>query len=230
MGIFKKQKYKVAKSAKLMGVRTAVESEFHLIGQIDVNYSVYCFFVEYVDGTSGTEEVASNAPNGTSEEKARFQQLMRLSNEAENKASQSTAEVSTSSSAMDELKKLKDLYDDGVVPEEVYLANREKLLASLSETTAEEPSPVKFNIQIDRVNRPNSGEAKTVLYIDDEKRNDVDLKTSVALSLSRGHHTIQFRRATVKSNTIEFDVIGSEKYYISFAPKTFTIETTITKS
>lgn len=43
MGIFKKQKYKVAKSAKLMGVRTAVESEFHLIGQIDVNYSVYCF-------------------------------------------------------------------------------------------------------------------------------------------------------------------------------------------
>ena len=66
MGIFKKQKYKVAKSAKLMGVRTAVESEFHLIGQIDVNYSVYCFFVEYVDGTSGTEEVASNAPNGTS--------------------------------------------------------------------------------------------------------------------------------------------------------------------
>lgn len=40
MGIFKKQKYKVAKSAKLMGVRTAVESEFHLIGQIDVNYSV----------------------------------------------------------------------------------------------------------------------------------------------------------------------------------------------
>ena len=110
------------------------------------------------------------------------------------------------------------------------MANREKLLASLSETSAEEPSPVKFNIQIDRVNRPNSGEAKTVLYIDDEKRNDVDLKTSVALSLSRGHHTIQFRRATVKSNTIEFDVIGSEKYYISFAPKTFTIETTITKS
>ena len=213
-----------------MGVRTAVESEFHLIGRVDVNYSVYSFFVEYVDGTSGTEEVASNSPSGTSEEKARFQQLMRLVNEASDKGSQSTCEIGTCSKAMDELKKLKDLYDAGIIPEEIYLSNREKLLAILSDTTVEEPSNCALNVQIDRTNCRNAGEVKTVLYIDGEKQNDINIESSATLSLSKGHHTIYFRRAALKSDIIKIEIIGNDKYYISFTPKTFTIETTVTKN
>lgn len=230
MGLFGKQMKKQAKSAKLMGVRTAVDSEVHLLGQVDVNYTVYSFFVEYVDGTSGSEEVAAQRPRGSSEEAARFQQLMRLANETEKKVARATTGGKSNLNTLDELKKAKELFDSGVIPEDIYLTTREKLLNDLSAKEAQIEPEITHNVQIDRANRQGAGEGKTVLYIDGQKRDDINISSNAAILLSKGHHTISFRRAAVSSKIIEIDVVSNEIYYVTFAPKILSIEVSVTKS
>lgn len=131
MGVKLKRSEKDIRRVKLMGVRTAEET---LIIRT-VNFTVYSFWIEYKNGTTETVEVSPQDPHDSfGAEKRLFDTLMAYSNkEPAREAEAPPTPVSVgSSSVLDELKKLKELFDDGVIPENLYEEKRAELLDQLS--------------------------------------------------------------------------------------------------
>jgi hypothetical protein len=221
MSIFASKKSRSPiRRAKLLGMRTAQET---LIFST-VNFTIYSFWVEYENGFSETVEISPQNPNDKSgKEKKLFHELMSYVNKEDSKTSGINMSGSASSDILDELKKLKDLFDMGVVPDNIYEKKRAVLLERLSSACEVTSDVAEYNVIIVRGNRQARGEADTQVYVDGDKLN-TSIDDSVPLKLSRGKHVLYFRRAAIKSQKLELTVQESKKYKVTITPKTFSIE------
>lgn len=235
MSAWKSKSRKVIKSVKLLGVRTAKETLIFTT----VNFSVYSFYVEYTDGSAETIEVSPQNPNDKSKkEKAVFDNLMRIANQsAQDNAPTGTSNVKTmpsaqvldSSKVYDSLKKLKELFDDDVITQDIYDTERQKLLMQL-ESSAETIAPQRdYNIQIQRKKGRPKGEARTIIVIDNAKREDIDLDMVCRILLPEGRHSICFERVAIKSKVFNINLTETNEVYIEFNPHTFSIDVNVTE-
>lgn len=221
MSIFASKKNRgPIRRAKLLGMRTAQET---LIFST-VNFTIYSFWIEYENGFSEAIEISPQNPNDKSgKEKKLFDELMSYVNKEDSKASGVNMSGSDSGDILDELKKLKDLFDMGVVPGNTYEKKRAALLERLSSACEVTGDAAEYNVIIVRGNRHVRGEADTQVYIDGDKLN-VNVDASVPLKLSQGKHRLYFRRAALKSEKLELTVQESKRYKVTITPKTFSIE------
>ena len=216
---------KTIKQVKLLGVRTAKET----LVFTTVNFSVYSFWVEYEDGSAETIEVSPTNPNDKrKKEKALFDSLMAKANEAHTQLADSSRAQPDINKTLDGLKTLKDLLDANVITQDIYDLQREKLLQELNDLPQSEIP--QHNLSIIRRRARPAGESRTIVIIDGVKRTDVDLDTSISLTLPSGSHSISFQRAAVKSKEYEIVVSGTDKYEVVFEPKMFSIEVTISNN
>lgn len=220
MGMFGQNRNKGAiRRVKLMGMRTAQET----LILTTVNFTVYSFWIEYENGATETLEVSPKNPNDKfGKEKKLFDKLMAYANEEppENTNSSPVAD----SSILDELKKLKELLDAEVIPQDLYEEKRAELLKKLS--NARDVSARSKNITISRLNERPFGEIKTLVYIDGKKL-DADLDNPISLLLSEGEHTVYFQRAALRSKKLKITVSPSKQYRIDVTPKNFSIDVNV---
>lgn len=221
MGLFgKKRITNPISKVKLLGMRTAQQT----MTFSTANFSIYSFWVVYENGATKTIEVSPENPMDKSgKEKALFDKLMSYAND-ELSGNSGTQSAVSSADMLDELKKLKELFDSGVLPQEIYEKKHAELLQQLSNNSG--PKAVQKNIKILRENKRPRGEGKTVVYIDGEEL-DASLEGSMSVSLSEGEHTIYFRRAAIKSEKIRITVSKAKEYVINVLPKTFSIDVNI---
>lgn len=209
------------RKVRLLGIRTAKETLIFTT----VNFSVYSFWVEYENGTTETIEVSPENPNDKSKkEKKLFDKLMAYAN-ADSTEHTETPPGKDSASILDELKKLKELFDAGVVPQDLYEQKHAELLKQLS-SIGESSKRIQKNVKIIRSNKRPWGEVDTSTYVDGEKLN-VNLDDSISLSLSEGEHTIYFQRAAIKSEKIKITISASKEYQISVTPKILSISASV---
>ncbi len=215
MSLFNKNNIKI-KSAKLLGVRQAEETLlFHTS-----NFSLYSFFVEYVDGTTAVIECTPTPPTGNKKkEKELFDKLIAISNQTSQSKS---ADTQTSGSILDELQKLKDLHDSGIIPDELFQKRSESLVEKMSNlVNAADPNSPNFYVERER---PRSAmEGKSILIIDGEKTGH-NLDAPVSLRLDFGSHTISIARGCVSSQKFKLNVCESKTYKLTFDPKTVSID------
>lgn len=235
MSAWKSKQNKTIKSVKLLGVRTAKETMI----LSTVNYSVYSFYIEYTDGTAETIEVSPQNPNDKrGKEKAVFDNLMRLANTTtqDNIASgngvhqtMSSSPALDSSKIYDNLKKIKDLLDAGVITQDVYGNQRQKLLFQLETTPVNEIKQREYNITIHRKKGRPFGEGRTILLIDKTRREDIDLDMVCRLLLPKGTHKLCFERSAVKSKVCNITITEDNEYDVEFNPHTFSIDVKISE-
>jgi hypothetical protein len=215
MSLFSKNKSNI-KSAKLLGVRQAEETLlFHTS-----NFSLYSFFVEYADGTTAVIECTPTPPTGNKKkEKELFDKLIAISNQTSQSKS---ADTQTSGSILDELQKLKDLHDSGIIPDELFQKRSESLVEKMSNlVNAADPNSPNFYVERER---PRSVmEGKSILIIDGEKTGH-NLDAPVSLRLDFGSHTISIARGFVSSQKFKLNVCESKTYKLTFDPKTVSID------
>lgn len=219
MGLFGAKKNTSAiRKVRLLGMRTAKETLIFTT----VNFSVYSFWVEYENGATETIEVSPENPNDKSgKEKKLFDKLMAYAN-ADLVEHTGTPPEMDSANILDELKKLKDLLDAGVIPQDLYEKRRTELLKLLSSTS----DISQKNVKIVRANKRSFGEVETSTYVDGEKL-DANLDDSISLSLPDGVHTVRFQRAALKSRELKISISAFKGYRISVAPKTFSIDVSV---
>ena len=215
MSLFSKNKSNI-KSAKLLGVRQAEETLlFHTS-----NFSLYSFFVEYADGTTAVIECTPTPPTGNKKkEKELFDKLIAISNQTSQSKS---ADTQTSGSILDELQKLKDLHDSGIIPDELFQKRLESLVEKMSNlVNAADPNSPNFYVERER---PRSVmEGKSILIIDGEKTGH-NLDAPVSLRLDFGSHTISIARGCVSSQKFKLNVCESKTYKLTLDPKTVSID------
>ncbi len=84
------------------------------------------------------------------------------------------------------------------------------------------------NLHISRGNPRGSGEGKTDLIIDGKKQKNVDLDYPLDVKLSLGNHTVEFKRAAVRSEVVNINITGRKDCYsINFKPKVFKIDVSV---
>lgn len=222
MGLFGTKKNTSAiRKVRLMGMRTASETLIFTT----VNFSVYSFWVEYENGTSETIEVAPENPNDKSgKEKKLFNKLMTYANVDSIEHTETPPDMD-SASILDELKKLKDLLDAEVIPQDLYEKRRTELLKLMS-STGDISKHTQKNVKIIRANKHPWGEGDTSTYVDGQELN-VNLDDSISLFLSDGEYTIYFQRGSIRSKKIKFVIAASKGYQISVTPKTFSINVSV---
>ncbi len=215
---------KSIKSAKFLGVRTGEDTGF----LATYNYSIYSFFVRYTDGSSETIQLA---PDFKAKDKKLFKTLMDLSNESPKEPTPApsryeTTKVRTSSEIYSDLKSIKELYDSGVLSDDIYEEQKEKLLSELTSSDKSDNSvaPSEDNLFIKRNGSRPVGEAHTIVYIDNVPHKEYDIDRGVGIKLEPGTHTIYFKRAAVKSAPIEITIVSNEVYQIAFSAKVFSID------
>lgn len=215
MSLFSKKPSKI-KSAKILGVRQAEETLlFHTS-----NFSLYSFFVEYADGTTAVIECTPTPPTGNKKkEKELFDKLIAISNQTSQNKSDDTQ---TSGSILDELQKLKDLHDSGIIPDELFQKRSESLVEKMSNlVNANSSNSPNFYVECER---PRSVmEGKSILIIDGEKTG-YNLDAPVSLRLDFGFHTISIARGCVSSQKFKLNVCESKTYKLTFDPKTVSID------
>lgn len=215
MSLFSKKTSKI-KSAKLLGVRQAEETLlFHTS-----NFSLYSFFVEYVDGTTAVIECTPTPPTGNKKkEKELFDKLIAISNQTSQNESDDTQ---TSGSILDELQKLKDLHDSGIIPDELFQKRSEALVEKMSNLVNANSSNSP-NFYVERERPRSVMEVKSILIIDGEKTG-YNLDAPVSLRLDFGFHTISIARGCVSSQKFKLNVGESKTYKLTFDPKTVSID------
>lgn len=217
MGIFNKPIREI-KSAKLLGVREAHETTVFAT----VNFTMYSFWVEYTNGTSELVECSPSDPHGSRNEKKLFEQLMAAANAAERR-NLDKAPVISNGSILDELQKLKELHDAGVIPDELYNEKKDALVKQLAVSPQNEDATQISNLTILRANKRPVGEAKTSVFLDGIQL-DANLDDSLSRKLDIGGHQIYFERGFVTSKKISISVETGKKYKIIVNPKVFSIE------
>lgn len=232
MGLFEK---KTIAKVTFLGTRTGSETKI----LATYNFTVYSFFIQYTDGSTERVEICpENSFNRRAEEK-RLQELLTKANEAPPKndssaaTSQGNNQARTSSDVYSDLKSIKELFDSGVITEEMYNEQREVLIAELSrEKSATDVSTQtqQSNLIVSRMSRRPVGEAKTIVVIDGVQRKEFDIDNGFSTNLSSGEHTILFKRAALKSNPIHITVTAGRKYKVVVNPKVLSIEASLTQS
>ena len=220
---------KSIKSAKFLGVRTGEDTGF----LATYNYSIYSFFVRYTDGSSETIQLA---PDYKAKDRKLFKTLMDLSNEAPEALAQSTAKhkppmARSSSDIYSDLKSIKELHDSGVLSDDIYEEQKEKLLSELTSSDKSDNSaaPSEDNLFIKRNGSRPVGEAHTIVYIDNVPHKEYDIDRGVGIKLEPGTHTVYFKRAAVKSAPLEITIVSDEVYQIVFSAKVFSIDATYSR-
>lgn len=212
MGVRLKRNAKDICRVKLMGVRTAEET---LIIRT-VNFTVYSFWIEYKNGTTETVEVSPQNPHDSfGTEKKLFDTLMTYANKEPTGATAPSAEpaAADSSSVLDELKKLKELFDDGVIPENLYEEKRAELLGQLKTQ--------KNNVTILRANKRSWGEQPISTYID-SKEQYTDLSQPISLFLPEGVHILYFKHGSLRrSKELQITISTSKEYQINVVLASF---------
>ena len=112
MGLFgKKRITNPISKVKLLGMRTAQQT----MTFSTANFSIYSFWVVYENGATKTIEVSPENPMDKSgKEKALFDKLMSYAND-ELSGNSGTQSAVSSADMLDELKKLKELFDSEIV-------------------------------------------------------------------------------------------------------------------
>lgn len=215
MGILNSGKKEIRR-VKLLGVREAHET----LTFYTVNFSLYSFWVEYTDGSTATIECSPESPTGNKRKQRQlFDKLMSIAN-AKPRVQEAVAR-NTDVSIMDELQKLNDLHESGVIPDELFDEKKSVLLEKLSGSViAEREAP---NLFITRTKERPRGESKTVLLVDGVEAS-VDLDKPASLRLDSGEHFLKFKRAAVTSPEIHLFASKSKKYEILLSPKVFSID------
>lgn len=215
MGILNSGKKEIRR-VKLLGVREAHETLIFYT----VNFSLYSFWVEYTDGSTATIECSPESPTGNKRKQRQlFNKLMSIAN-AKPRV-QETVARNTDVSIMDELQKLNDLHESGVIPDELFEEKKTVLLEKLSGSViAERESP---NLFITRTKERPTGACKTVLLVDGVEAS-VDLDKPASLRLDSGEHFLEFKRAAVTSPEIHLFASKYKKYEILLSPKVFSID------
>lgn len=86
------------------------------------------------------------------------------------------------------------------------------------------------NLTIVRKPVRQSGEAKTVIYIDGIKCNYYNLDSLCDITLPVGKHTVYFKRSMIQSEMITLNIDNrNDKYTIELKTKVFAIKATVTK-
>lgn len=215
MGILNSGKKEIRR-VKLLGVREAHETLIFYT----VNFSLYSFWVEYTDGSTATIECSPESPTGNKrKQKQLFNKLMSIAN-AKPRVQESVAR-NTDVSIMDELQKLNDLHESGVIPDELFEEKKTVLLEKLSGSVIAERKST--NLFITRTKERPRGEGKTILLVDGVEAS-VDLDKPASLRLDSGEHFLKFKRAAVTSPEIHLFASKSKKYEILLSPKIFSID------
>ena len=152
-------------------------------------------------------------------EKELFDKLIAISNQTSQNKSDDTQ---TSGSILDELQKLKDLHDSGIIPDELFQKRSESLVEKMSNlVNANSSNSPNFYVECER---PRSVmEGKSILIIDGEKTG-YNLDAPVSLRLDFGFHTISIARGCVSSQKFKLNVCESKTYKLTFDPKTVSID------
>lgn len=223
MGIFDRKNESPIRRVKLMGMRTAQETLIFTT----VNFTVYSFWVEYENGKTETLEISPKNPNDKSgKEKKLFNKLMAYANSESEEVTGGEVSPNDSSSILDELQKIKELLDAGVLPQDLYEKKRIALLERLSSTDSLKSSSSSKNVVITRTNKRPWGESDTSLYVDG-KEYVKDIDDSAPFFLPTGEHIVYFQRATVKSKKVAITISAAKQYQINVTPKTFSIDVNI---
>lgn len=224
MGLFSRTKKKEIVSARLLGMRTAEQTMFFST----TNFSVYSFYVEYNDGTTATIEVSPQNPSDKSKrEKVLFDKLMAYETMNSEKTQQNSVSREETSEIINDLAKLKDLFDANVIPEDVYETKRQTLLSQLNKK--EHDIPNTKNVKIVRMNQRSWGESKISIFIDGKKI-PADLDGVISLSLSLGCHLIYCQRSACRSSITSFTVNSSKTCVIKILPKSFSFDISVSET
>lgn len=213
MGIFSKREIE---SCTLMGVTNqCVDYKLHAIlnYQEDIYANVYSFYVKYTDGTAETVQVYQQS-------EVDYYMSFCKTDKPANTNTTSTNKLANNSSIYDDLLKLEQLHEKGIIPTDLFETQKEELLKQLSATnetkeiieTTQEP---KDNIVIIRaVPRPR-GAAQTCLYIDNKyQKNNLD--KDIIITLPLGEHSIYFKWGIYKSEVINLNIKDNSIHRIRF--------------
>lgn len=221
MGLFKDTAPDI-KRVKLLGVREAHETLIFTT----VNFTIYSFWVEYVDGSTNVIECSPSNPNDKrKKEKALFDKLIALANSEPPQDKGRAPSTASSISALDELQKLKDLHDSGIIPDALFEKKKSALLQQLSASQQEDKGD---NVIILREQKRPFGEEPTWAFIDGRKLN-ANTDNSISLFLPTGKHTIQFKRALSSSKKLQLTVESEKHYRVTVNPKAFSLDAWVTE-
>ncbi len=220
MGLFKS---KTIESVDLLGVTTG----FQTGALATYNFPVYSFLIHYTDGSTSTMEIAAE----NSFKKKQIDQYMQYvrANDSKSKQAFSSAvsiNIREKSAIFDDLKKIKDLFDSGVLTEEVYENEKKGLLDELAQADQSvKVAAVPQNNLIIRRNKPRpKGEGKTVIFIDGIEKKEYDLDNQVSILLPPGTHIVRFKRAAVKSKEYSIDITNDSVRNVVFSSNMFSID------
>ncbi len=212
------------KSAKLLGVREAHES----MTFSTVNFTLYSFWIEYIDGSTEVVECSPTNPyDSFHKEKKLFEKLMAIANATEKDSTGKTVPVSDSS-VMDELLKLKELHSTGIISDELFNDKKSILIDKLASTESQNDSSATSNFTIVRAYKRPMGEGHTYAFLDDLKL-DANIDVTFSCNLDIGEHSIYFKRGTITSKKIIFSVVEGAKYRAIVNPKVFSIDIQVAK-
>lgn len=206
----------------LLGVTTGFETKV----LATYNFPVYNFLIHYDDGSTEHKEIAADGYL----RKAEIDKLLKYTNtnDAPQVAAAPVASLAPSrdkSAVYDDLKKIKDLFDAGILTEEMYEKEKKELLDELSSTPsaaakAATVPTIPHNLIIHREKKRPWGEDKVVIVLDGKRREDLDTDSEVRLSVSPGSHSLQFRRGlAAKSQEYSVKILADKATEVTILAK-----------
>ena len=188
------------RSVQLMGVTNQiVDTKLHAFmnWQENIQANVYSFYVTYENGTHKTIQTYK-------EDEVSYYMSFIKDNEND------TDSLALQGSVIDQLEKIKRLFDQNVIDETTYNKQRIELVNRLNGNVKRTD---ETNISIFRDKPQKRGEAKMFLYIDGKKNTEV--YSHVDLHLNEGTYTIWFQRMALSSNKLMLCIKKNVKYNIS---------------
>lgn len=222
MGLFELlNNNKQIEKAKYLGVRTGKQTGLFAT----YNFSVYTFFVQYIDGTTETIEISSD-------DKMRASLLrdlleMTSDNAGNNNGTKHETHERTASSIFADLNNIKNLFDSNVITSEMYNEQKEVLLAELEAIKDVASKKIEHNLSIRRSSKRPMGEAKVIVLIDGKKLEEIDTDNVSQLSLPEGNYNIQFKRGMVTSPVYKIELDNTSLKEIVFNTSAFSISAVI---
>ena len=203
------------RSVQLMGVTNQiVDTKLHAFmnWQENIQANVYSFYVTYENGSHKTIQTYKE------DEVSYYMSYIK-------DKGNDTDSLALQGNIIDQLEKIKRLFDQNVIDETTYNKQRIELVNKLN-SSAENTDVT--NIYIARDKPQKSGEAKMFLYIDGKKDTEVD--NHVSFHLNEGTYTIWFQRMALSSNKLMLCIKKNVKYNISIKVGMLSLKATISES
>ena len=201
-------------SVQLMGVTNQiVDTKLHAFmnWQENIQANVYSFYVTYTNGSHKTIQTYKE------DEVSYYMSYIK-------DKGNDTDSLALQDNIIDQLEKIKRLFDQNVIDETTYNKQRIALVSRLNSSMEKTD---ETNVYIVRDKPQKSGEAKMILYIDGEK--DTEVVNHVDLHLNEGTYTIWFQRMALSSNKLMICIKRNVKYNISIKVGMFSINASISE-